>query len=984
MTATTPAVKRLKLVSISMRNFQSYGNNVTVVKLDQPGTTFIVGQDLDNTTNGTGSNGVGKSLSVNSLIKIPNGWKRMGDIQIGDIVQAYDGTSVPVVGVYPQGTLLTYKVTFSDGRSVDASADHLWQVQSHRWTKDGKSNASRVLNTLQVKQFVDEANQKKKAWYNVCVPTVTHPTLPEAELPIDPYLLGCLLGDGAISGRTPVLTSADREIVDRCNHILISNHDQILHQLGDGKYNNGYDWHCINNSSYRKRNTSSVKSALQTMGLYGTTSINKFIPKMYLEEANEAQKLQLLAGLLDTDGTVGKTKNISYCSISEQLAKDVQYLIRSLGGKASISTRTPCYRRDGEKVQGRLAYNVSIQYKEPRRLFTLPRKLERLSEGRSQYADAGLRIVSIEPHIEQECQCISINHPDKLYITDDFIVTHNTTILNAIVYALYNRALADDVTVDGLINNINKKNMEVTLDFTIGDMCYRIVRARKMKSGPSGNYVMFYARQGDFEFTEKDDLSKGHSVYNTDADIEAVVGMKFDMFTRIVVFSAMKEPFFNLPLRSHGTSKKANQTDFIEELFGLTELSDKAEQLKAQTKEVTKRLEQVQIEVQYQEKEHARYAEQLAAAQRRVEQWDRSNAADIQEIESTLQEYNGFDFDAEWQLINEEKDLRAELDVLEAKELSLEKLLKAASKAKRTNTEELAVLADAKCPYCSQEFKDNEHKVKDCSEKLAHAESEIETITAEWTEVGEQIAKLLEQVADVQAKRKLKVKGSELTAIQRKVELGQSQLEQLRNAVNPFVEPLEELKRTEIPPVNYTEINALTKKLEHHDFLYKLLTKKDSFVRRNLLNKNLPYLNQKLQEYLTELGLAHKVEFTHELTARITQFGRELGFGNLSAGQKARVNIALSFAFRDVLQSMHTPVNVCMLDEILDVGLNGGGVQMAVRMLKRKARDEKLSMYVISHRDEIDSSFDRTLTVQMSKGFSYIFMDDGSQPLTND
>lgn len=558
-----------------------------------------------------------------------------------------------------------------------------------------------------------------------------------------------------------------------------------------------------------------------------------------------------------------------------------------------------------------------------------------------------------------------------------------TTILNAIVYALYNRALSDDVTVDGLINNINKKNMEVTLDFTIGEMCYRIVRARKMKSGPSGNYVMFYSRHGDFEFTEKDDLSKGHSVYNTDADIENTIEMKFDIFTRIVVFSAMKEPFFNLPLRSHGTSKKANQTDFIEELFGLTELSDKAEALKNQTKDVVKRLEQVEVEIKHQEKEHARYAEQLASAEKRVNNWIASNQAAIVQIQDTLAEYQGFDFDAEWQLINRDKELRAELDALETKEASLEKQIKTATKAKKTNTDELAVLADAKCPYCEQEFKDNEHKVKDCSEKLATAESEIETLTREWTEVGDQIATKLEQIADVQQQRKLKVKGTELTNIQRQVELGQSQLDQLNSATNPFIEPLEELKRMKIEPVDYTEINELTKKVEHREFLHKLLTKKDSFVRRNLLNKNLPFLNQKLQDYLTDLGLAHKVEFTHELTARITQFGRELSFGNLSAGQKARVNIALSFAFRDVLQSMHTPVNICMLDEILDVGLNGGGVQMAVRMLKRKARDEKLSMYVITHREEADSSFDRSLVVQMSKGFSYVYVDDGSQPTTS-
>lgn len=554
-----------------------------------------------------------------------------------------------------------------------------------------------------------------------------------------------------------------------------------------------------------------------------------------------------------------------------------------------------------------------------------------------------------------------------------------TTILNAIVYALYNRALSDDVTVDGLINNINKKNLEVTLDFTIGTMCYRIVRARKMKSGPSGNYVMFYSREGDFDFTDKDDASKGHSVYNTDADIQDIIGMKFEIFTRIVVFSAMKEPFFNLPLRSHGTSKKANQTDFIEELFGLTELSDKAEALKNQTKDVVKRLNEVQLEIQYQEKEHTRYADQLASAQRRVANWETQRNEEVAEIEDTLREFVDFDFIGQIETLIERDILKGTVDALKVQEAALEKQMKAQAKIKKSNSDELALLADAKCPYCMQEFADNEHKVEECTTHVHTAESEIERLTIEWSNVGDNIADVSKHMDAAIEKLVYKDKRkSELESLARTVKQGKAEVEKLRNSTNPFVEPLEELKRTEIKPVDYTEINELTKSLEHHEFLHKLLTKKDSFVRRNLLNKNLPFLNQKLQEYLSELGLAHKVEFTHELTARITQFGRELSFGNLSAGQKARVNIALSFAFRDVLQSMHTPVNICMLDEILDVGLNGNGVQMAVRMLKRKARDEKLSMYVITHREEADSSFDRTLVVQISKGFSYVYVDDAT------
>ena len=163
----------------------------------------------------------------------------------------------------------------------------------------------------------------------------------------------------------------------------------------------------------------------------------------------------------------------------------------------------------------------------------------------------------------------------------------------------------------------------------------------------------------------------------------------------------------------------------------------------------------------------------------------------------------------------------------------------------------------------------------------------------------------------------------------------------MKQADNPYLEPLEELENTKIDDVDYSEINKLTKMLEHQRFLLKLLTKKDSFVRKILLNKYLPFLNGRLQEYLTALGLKHIVRFTTDLKAEISQFGRELDFGNLSAGQRARVNLALSFAFRDVLQSLHSQVNICLFDEVLDIGLDTIGVKKAASLLKRKARDEK-------------------------------------------
>lgn len=545
-----------------------------------------------------------------------------------------------------------------------------------------------------------------------------------------------------------------------------------------------------------------------------------------------------------------------------------------------------------------------------------------------------------------------------------------TTIMQAIVYACYGRAITD-ISVDNLVNNINKKNMEVTLDFQINETCYRIIRARKMKSGPSGNYIRFYQKEGDFDFTDEHDSSKGHHSRDTDVDIEKIIGMKFDLFSRIIVFSAMNEAFFKLPIRSHGTSKKANQTDFIEELFGLTEISDKAEALKKEQDQTSKAIADIQIKLEYAEREHKRHNEQLSATKRRVDTFDDKRLDDLADLRERLAELEAIDVDRELELHAKLADLTKIQRELSAELKDVEGGLRAAAKTIKKNESEIEVLRESKCPYCEQAFLDNEHKIDECSTKVGDASEQKSGLELLWEQTNASLEAVGVQIADVDSQVTVR-NASKLANARQQIEQLKQDISKLEVAENPFIEPYDELIAIELEPIDYTEVNRLTQMLEHQKFLMKLLTKRDSFVRKALLNKNLPYLNMKLQENLVALGLSHKVEFTHELTARITQFGRELDFGNLSNGQQARVNIALSFAFRDVLQAMHTPINICLLDEVLDVGLDGIGVQAAAKMIKRKARDEKLSLFIISHRDEIDSAFDSTMTVQLSKGFSYI------------
>lgn len=199
-------------------------------------------------------------------------------------------------------------------------------------------------------------------------------------------------------------------------------------------------------------------------------------------------------------------------------------------------------------------------------------------------------------------------------------------------------------------------------------------------------------------------------------------------------------------------------------------------------------------------------------------------------------------------------------------------------------------------------------------------------------------------------------------------------LQSYKDAINPFGSVVKELKdnMSKLEKPDEKAVDEASELLDHQEFLYKLLTKKDSFVRKALLTKNIPFLNTRLDHYLNLMGLNHKVLFTEEMGVNISKFGTQWSYGNLSGGQKARVNLALSFAFRDVLQARYTKINFCMLDECLDTGLDDVGVGLAAKTIKNVAISEQLAMLVISHKGEISNLFDSKLEVELRNGFTNV------------
>lgn len=669
-----------------------------------------------------------------------------------------------------------------------------------------------------------------------------------------------------------------------------------------------------------------------------------------------------------------------------------------------------------------------------------------------------------------------------------------SSILNAILFCLYDKVLSN-ITKDKLINNINKKDLVVTLYLCVNDVKYKIQRYRKNKSLGGDGVKIFKNGNDKWEFNPEDDCTPD-STSNSNKFIEKLLGKSFDIFSRIVVFSATNNPFLSL--------SSPEQIQFLEELFGYSEVSERAEQIKEAMKISKQNLEKENAVNETIKNEIERINNKISHLKQMRENWIFKQEQSLKTLNEKLSSFSDINISEQRHILNkinmlEEENRKLSVDILETErkiadiennnkkfnnwEISkkeeierlekqlkdmesvdisqiiktfedieeLEGYLKCADneldilnknildKTKNIQklSKEIESLKDNKCPYCEQEFINSKHRhthvsdlLKDEKIKVSELQLEISEITSvienikseisekreicgNWTpntinkmsndlliikekiknisestnpytlqtcgafdfDVVEQNKIIISQNENQIKKLKNKCKFSRLEEIikhESEIEHINSRLEEIKNETNPYDEPILEMIEKDVPETRDKQINELQKLIKHQDFLIKLLTKKDSFVRKYLLQKNLPLLNNRLKLYLNKMGLPHKVTFLENMSAEIKQFDTVLDFNQLSSGQKARINLALSFAFRDVLQYRHGFVNFCMLDECLDVGLSNTGVQLAVKFIKEIAKEQNLSLFIISHRDEATSMFDNKIYIEYKNGFSNI------------
>lgn len=531
--------------------------------------------------------------------------------------------------------------------------------------------------------------------------------------------------------------------------------------------------------------------------------------------------------------------------------------------------------------------------------------------------------------------------------------TGKTTIINALSYALYGQALTN-IRKDNLVNKTNGKNMLVSLDFSINGQDYKIERGRKP------NVFRFYVNNEQQQAT---DDAQGDSRETQDA-VEHILGMSHDMFKHILALNTYTEPFLSL--------KANDQRTIIEQLLGITLLSEKAEHIKDQIRITKDQQHTEDLRIKAVQEANKRIEEQIDNLKRRQGLWISKHKEDLSKLETAIQSLKAIDIEAE---IQAHRD-HAQWD---QKRRDFNDLQSALSRAKLERDREdkqikkleaeIATLESHTCHTCGQAFHDNKHQqvleskqkdlatAREASQQHSTTVAEIQTAITQLGEIGKPPKMFYDD---------------EHAAVEHRANLAalEKQLESKRDETDPYGEQIEEMSGQALQEVNYDLLNELARILDHQEFLLKLLTNKDSFIRKKIIEQNLSYLNTRLTHYLDRIGLPHAVIFQNDLTVEISELGRELDFDNLSRGERNRLILSMSWAFRDVWESLYSPINVLFIDELVDSGMDTMGVENSLALLKKMSRDRHKSIWLVSHRDELAGRVENILKVVKENGFT--------------
>jgi DNA repair exonuclease SbcCD ATPase subunit len=531
--------------------------------------------------------------------------------------------------------------------------------------------------------------------------------------------------------------------------------------------------------------------------------------------------------------------------------------------------------------------------------------------------------------------------------------TGKTTLIQGLSYVLFGTPI-NQIRKDNLINRTNAKGMMVTLEFSCNGVDYKIERGRRP------NVLKFYVDNKEEECVND---AQGENK-ETQEHIERAIGMTPDMFKHIVALNTYSEPFLAM--------KANDQRNIIEQLLGITLLSEKAELIKEQIKSTKDKITEEEYKNKAIEEANKRIQEQIENLKRRAKLWDAKHDEDLKRLKDDLEELKKLDIDAELQGhkdladYNQRKKDIADLDKnISRTEDDIQKEEKNLKKVEK----ELEQLAEHKCYACGQDFHDDKH-AKVLKEKEKAKKDSNKSIT-ELSEFLSEL-KLAKQTLGPIGKQPKLYYDTEQEAFQHRsmVDSLVKSIDEKESDENPYTDQISEMENQALQIVDFSSINTYTKLLEHQKFLLDLLTSKDSFVRKKIIDQNLSYLNARLTHYLDRIGLPHQVVFLNDLSVEITEYGRELDFDNLSRGERNRLILGLSFAFRDVWESLYCQINTLFIDELIDSGMDSMGVENSMAILKDMSRNRNKSVWLVSHREELAGRVPSVLKVVKENGFT--------------
>lgn len=649
-----------------------------------------------------------------------------------------------------------------------------------------------------------------------------------------------------------------------------------------------------------------------------------------------------------------------------------------------------------------------------------------------------------------------------------------SAIIQGIVYGLYGKSVSNDIKIPNLVNKINGKNCEVIIDFEKDGVEYRIERGR------SPTFFNFLTLEDGKPVADE---SRGEKK-DTQEDLNEILGISQLLFEHIVVLNANVEPFLAL--------SQQKQREMIEELLGITQLTEKATLLKDMYRETKRLADQEKFKIETITESNKRIVQSIESLQTRANEFEQKKAKTIEELIQSLSDYEEIDFDtlfAQAALMEEaikhnthrtnlenrvaqlavkhedysntlqlkkvevlnsinklsEFDIASELALHEelANWVAQEQILKEALNTKRfkeqqiktvtdriahqegylqNEQQKLAEIAESKCPLCkhSLEHDDNHSEMKQKAEdEVQKITSAIESLNGELQTLQFEVSRLevfempakpvtfyrtlseaklhehkLEELKKKSTEEDINIYDEELMSAFAELESTEekeytetfsteevrglqhafnslvSSLEREQSSQNPFFEQIETLKTNSIQHVDYDEYNKLVKLADHQDYLTKLLMNKDSFVRRRIIEQNISFLNSRLQYWIEKSGSQHTVEFLNDLSVDIELNGQSYDFKQLSRGERTRVIIALNLAFRDTYESLYQSINVLLVDELLDNGLDTGGIECSWHMLQDLSAVRGKNIFVVSHREELVSRASSILRVVKEDSFS--------------